>query len=575
MHPRAVRLDAVVRRISAKCSAVLAALVVTAVSVAALVGAGPASAVEDGLPTLRSPAFSGASVSGPPAIAGPIRSPGGPYLYDRQGRVVFLHGVDAVYKHAPFELYADPGEPWNFSTSDASLMARLGFDVVRLGMTWSGLEPGTAKANDPAICDPGKPTNPHQFNLAVLERYLAHLKQTVALLGRFHIFTILDMHQDVYSAKFEGEGAPSWAVCTNGVNNGDPRGRWSTEYTTDATRIAFAHFWENNVRGDLQGQYDQVWGDVARAFRGNPWVIGYDPFNEPYSTSLVSYRDEHFDAQLQCFYTGTEYIRIHLSDAPALGCPRQDPRSGVVPTILANDPSHLIFDEPDNYGTRGYLTYLGPMRLRNLVYNVHLYCGARSPVTGNPTDVALCAREATHSLSVRQSDRPEMASQTQPGGPAWMVTEFGATSSVPYLKSMTSLMDAERVGWIYWSWKYYDDPTGSKDEALVLSDGKLKATARVLSRTYPQAVAGRPISYDYSPDTDVFHLAYAPNHHIHAPTVIFVPTEVHYPTGYCARVSGGRVTSATGSDLLDVQNGRRGNLVTVTVTPGACDDDSA
>ncbi len=442
-------------------------------------------------------------------------------------------------------------------------------------MTWSGLEPGTAKANDPAICDPGKPTNPHQFNLAVLDRYVAHLKATVALLGRFHIFTILDMHQDVYSAKFEGEGAPSWAVCTNGVASADPRGRWSRAYSTDATKIAFSHFWDNNVRGDLQGQYDQVWGDVAHAFRGNPWVIGYDPFNEPFSTSLVSYRDQHFDAQLQCFYTGTKYIGIRRSGAPTLGCPRRDPRTGVVPTILASDPSHLIFDEPDNYGTAGYLTYLGPMRLRNLVYNVHLYCGARSPVTGNPTDVALCVRENVHSLGVRESGRPEMTSRTQPGGPAWMVTEFGATSSVPYLKSVTSLMDAGKVGWIYWSWKYYDDPTGSKDEALVLSDGQLKPTARVLSRTYPQAVAGRPISYDYSPDTDVFHLAYAPNHHIHAPTVIFVPTEVHYPGGYCARVSGGRVTSATGSDVLDVQNGRRGSLVTVSVEPGACATDSS
>ena len=85
-------------------------------------------------------------------VSGRIAAPGGPYLYDSQGRVVFFHGVDAVYKHAPYELYPDPGKPWNFSTADASLMARLGFNVVRLGMTWSGLEPGTAPANDPAIC---------------------------------------------------------------------------------------------------------------------------------------------------------------------------------------------------------------------------------------------------------------------------------------------------------------------------------------------------------------------------------------------------------------------------------------
>ena len=68
---------------------------------------------------------------------------------------MFIHGVNAVYKHPPYELYPDPGKPWNFSAADASLMARLGFNVVRLGMTWSGLEPGTAPANDPAICTPG------------------------------------------------------------------------------------------------------------------------------------------------------------------------------------------------------------------------------------------------------------------------------------------------------------------------------------------------------------------------------------------------------------------------------------
>jgi endoglycosylceramidase len=548
---------------------VVGALVV-AVPALALGLTGPAGGLEAGLPTMRSPSFSGASVSGTPAITGPVRSPGGPFLYDSQGRVVFLHGVDAVYKHRPYELYADPGKPWNFSAADASLMARLGFDVVRLGMTWSGLEPGTAKANDPAICDPGKATNPHQFNQAVLERYLSHIKQTVELLGRYHIFTILDMHQDVYNQAFDGEGAPSWAVCTDHVATTDPPGRWSREYATTAARIAYGHFWNNDVRGNLQGQYDRVWGYVAQAFRGNPWVIGYDPFNEPYSTSLVPYRGEHFDAQLQCFYTGKKYIAIHLSDAPALHCPRRDPATGIVPTILANDPSHLVFDEPDNYGTLGYVTYLGPMRLRNLVYNVHLYCGARSPVTGNPTNASACAKQAARSLGKRYSDRPEMASHTQPGGPAWLVTEFGATSSVPYLQSVTSLMDAEQVGWIYWSWKYYDDPTGSAAEALVMSDGRLKATARVLSRTYPEAVAGRPVSFDYSSDTGVFHLAYAPNHRIQAPTVIFVPTQIHYATGYCAKVRGGRVTSAPGSDLLDVRNARTGRLVTVTVAPGAC-----
>ena len=378
------------------------------------------------LPTLHSPAYPGASVSGSAASTGPYSAPGGPYLYDRQGRIVFFHGVNAVYKHPPYELFPAPGKPWNLSAADASLMARLGFNVVRLGMTWSGLEPGTAPANDPAICGPGRPSDPHQFNQAIFDRYVARLRTTVNLLGRFHIHVILDMHQDVYNQMFDGEGAPSWAVCTDGVPSVDVPGRWSFEYATKAAGIAFHHFWANDVRGDLQGEYDRVWGDVARSFRSNPWILGYDPFNEPFSKSLVRFGDEHFDAQLECFYTGTADVGAASHGAPPLRCPPADPTNGVVPTLLANDPSHLIFDEPDNYASRGFPTYLGSMNLRHLVFNVHLYCGARSPVTGNPTDLTACARQEAHSLRVRAEDRSEMSSGPQPGGPPWLVSEFGA-----------------------------------------------------------------------------------------------------------------------------------------------------
>jgi endoglycosylceramidase len=563
----------VVRRHS---SSVLVVQVITLIAGATLL-TGPASAAPTpapvaALPTLASPTFRAANDTGGGSgtVSGRISAPGGPYLYDSKGRVVFFHGADAVYKDAPYELYPDPGKPWNFSTADASLMARLGFNVVRLGMTWSGLEPGTAPANDPAICDDGKPTNPHQFNRAVLDRYVARLMKTVDLLGRFHIYTILDMHQDVYNQMFDGEGAPRWAACTDGVPNVDPPGRWSLEYATRAAGIAFHHFWDNNVRGDLQGQFDEVWGDVARAFRGNHWVLGYDPFNEPFSTSLIRVGDEHFDSQLECFYTGTGHIGTPSHGAPALRCPSHDPASGVIPTIQSNDPGHLIFDEPDNYASRGLPTYIGPMNLPDLVFNVHIYCGARSPVTGNPTNVAACAGQDAHSLGVRASDRPEMGSAVQPKGPAWFVTEFGASSDPELLASIAAAMDAQQVGWAYWAWKYYGDPTGSAAESLVMANGHLRATARVLSRAYPQAVAGTPLQFDFSPTTETFDMAYVPNHHVHAPTVIFVPTALHYLHGYCARTTGARVTSARGSDLLDVQNATTGHRVTVEITPGRC-----
>ena len=150
------------------------------------------------------------------------------------------------------------------------------------------------------------------------------------------------------------------------------------------------------------------------------------------------------------------------------------------------------------------------------------------------------------------------------------MSEFGATSDPSLLAALTAQMDDEQVGWTFWAWKHYDDPTGSMDEALVTNTGHLRSTALALSRAYPQAVAGIPVSFGFSTRTDVFHLAYVPDRRIHAPTVVFVPTELHYPRGYCTVVTGGRVTSRPGASELTVEIAKRGHRVAVEIRPGPC-----
>lgn len=513
---------------------------------------GPAPAV--GLPTLSSPVQLPPGIHDGSAVQGQIDSPGGPNLYDRQGRVVLFHGVDAVYKRPPYELYPDPGKPWNFSEEDASLIASLGFNVVRLGMTWKGLEPGTAPADDPSICAPGAPHDPRQFDKATIDAYLSKLAKTVDLLGRFHIYTILDMHQDVYNELFDGEGAPDWAVCTGDIPVVHPPGRWSRNYGTAAAEAAYSNFWTNDVVGDLQGEYDRVWSAVATYFRSSPWVLGYDPMNEPFAKSPV---------ELECFYAGTRY-------AGSSNCPAQDPAVGVIPDILAPNPRRLIFYESDIYSIASQPNALASLSFPNLVDNVHVYCRYRSPVTGNPTDVSACDAQEESSLASRVAGRNQLSTSYQPKGPSLFVTEFGATSDAAVLEPFIADADQTGISWIYWQWKYYDDPTGSSDEGLVSPDGDLRSTVHVLSETYAQAIAGAPISMSFDPSNGTFVLRYTPKHSIHAPSVIFVPTEVHDQKGYCARVTGGVVISQAGSDILDVRNASTGHLVTVKVSPGSC-----
>jgi len=501
-----------------------------------------------------------------------LHSPGGPYLYDANGRVVLLHGTNVVYKHAPFIAYPDPGQPWDFSAADAARMQSLGFNVVRLGIEWQALEPGSGGPNQAKICSPGPPGNPHEFDRAVADRYLQHVAATVQLLGRYGIYTLLDMHQDVYNANFRGEGAPDWAVCTDNMPIVPSGGRWSNNYANPQLQTAVQHFWSNDVVGDLQGNLDLVWATVADYFKNNRWVVGYDPFNEPFSTETQVASESTFTGQLECFYTGKSHTGFLANGATPLVCPSDVPDNGVIPAIQAVDRNHLIFVEPDIYWVTGgnVPSQLGPMPFQRLVFNFHVYCSDRSPLTGNPTNLLRCLQSEETTAAEQDITRLSMSSAFQSSGPAIFMSEFGATTSTALVGFDTEGAGLDQVGWAYWAWKYYDDPTGSSAEGLVRPDGNYTPIVTVLSRTYPQAVAGTPNSILFNPFTGAFNMVYAPTLAAQGATRIVIPASEHYPNGWCAAVKGGRFTSAPGATRLTVQTTGHPEQVYISVTAGGC-----
>src|SRR6185312_7249699 len=115
----------------------------------------------------------------------------GQWLVNSDGQVVILHGLNEVYKIAPGEPSAS-----GFSDDDAAFLAQNGFNAVRVGVIWSYLEP------EPGIFDTA---------------YLNSIENTVQTLGNHGIYSIIDFHQDAYSTAFGGEGAPDWAVQTDGA----------------------------------------------------------------------------------------------------------------------------------------------------------------------------------------------------------------------------------------------------------------------------------------------------------------------------------------------------------------------
>jgi endoglycosylceramidase len=510
--------------------------------------------------------------SGP---VGPLRSPGGPELTDRDGRTVLLHGVDLVYKVPPYEVEVQGTGRNVLTPHEAQRMAQLGFNVVRLGIIWKGLEPGTDPINDPSICASGSPrsSGPGQFDATRFDAYMGRLEATVSLLARYGISSLIDMHQDVYNEVFGGEGAPNWAVCTDGIAPRPQRHvqNWSINYTGPGVAQAYDHFWENDVVGNLQGEFDSIWTKIAARFRGNPWIVGYDPFNEPYGSGLSTLpANPTFDAELECLYTGRAHPGLDQS-GQRVTCPADDPEEGLIPRIEAADPTHLVAYE-GNYGTdSGVPNYIGAMDYPRLVLNFHDYCFLHVPNGPEPPDFAsICGPLESHVFTQHDDERATDATTEQPGGPSWLLTEFGATTDTADLTRITFDANANLVGWIYWQWINYDDPTGSHSSALWPPRAATASQLNVLSETYASAVAGTPTSMVFEPDSAAFTLRYRSNPAITAPTVIVVPVSTHYPHGYCLRLSGARSTSRPDATRIDIENGRTAASVSVSVTRGAC-----
>ncbi len=549
-----------------------------------LAAAGGLSGCASPTPPVSTPKPTTTPVLGPPPAAdpatgpvGPMTAPGGPFLLDRYGRAVLMHGVDLVYKVPPYEVEVSGSGPNVLTPAKAQRMAALGFDVVRLGIIWKGLEPGTAPINDPDICSSRTPraSGPGQFDASVFNAYLQRLDATVDLLASYGIYSLIDMHQDVYSDAFGGEGAPDWAVCTDGQK---PRPKlnvpdWSVNLDGPGVVTAYTHFWRNDVVGDLQGEFDAVWTKVAAHFRDNPAVLGYDPFNEPWGQGLPpTGNGVAFDAELQCFYVGRADPGTNQA-GQAITCPPDDPAVGLIPRIESADPNHLVCYEGNYTNDAGVLNHIGPMAFPRLVLNFHDYCFLHIPNGPEPPDFGtVCGPQEDRVFTERARERIRDSTPEQPGGPAGMMTEFGATTDAADLGRVTADADAHLSGWMYWQWIDYDDPTGSHTSGLWPATAPTAAMLEILSRTYASAIAGTPTSMSFDPVSDRFELRYRADPEITEPTVIYVPVAMHYPDGYCASASGAgaRVVSTPGAGYVDVDNGTGAAGVTVSITPGRC-----
>jgi endoglycosylceramidase len=234
----------------------------------------------------------------PPSFlhVGPAGGPAAlPQIVDPGGRAVLLKGVNAdglVDYFRPDLMAPYPSKPASYSREacppddttvegvdickyDFSQLGPLGYNVIRLNISWSLLEP-----------TPGK----------IDQTYLNRIAQVVAWAKRDGIYVVIDMHQDawskyVYTAPgatcvppFQAirgfDGAPGWAsahvtpACAlNGVRELDP-----------AVAEDFQKLYDDAPAPDgvgLQEHYAEAMLALAQRFHEEPVVAGYEIINEP------------------------------------------------------------------------------------------------------------------------------------------------------------------------------------------------------------------------------------------------------------------------------------------------------
>lgn len=434
-----------------------------------------------------------------------------------------MHGLDLVWK-------TDPYYPPEFSAQDVKFLVQEGFNVARIGFIWAGVEP-----------------MPGHYDTTYINR-IAHMNAT---LGRYGIRTMVDFHQDNYSAKYGGDGAPTWAS----VDSNCP----PPVDACNKTLQAFQNLWDNLPVGGagLTHQFEGAWTRAAAALRDSQNVLAYDVFNEPYAGSatgcaLFSPCPSFEQGQLARFYRDQ------------------------IATIRSQDKTHLVLYEPVPQLAANATSLPAPLGSDpKLGFTFHYYARDCDDVPQPTTEAGAVSQDLRCTPEESTGLDNGIAYATRAGVPAFL-GEFGDSTNDTDNANMVDLAGARFLSWTYW--EYYTTKD-SVSPGLLTNDATPGSEANAnqarlndLVVPYAEAIAGTPGTYSFDRAQSVMHLSYSTTPvapHLlcsGAVTEVFVPRRV-YPHGYRVQVTGARVVSPPTWPWIELATLPGSRSVTVTVSP--------
>jgi hypothetical protein len=428
------------------------------------------------------------------------------HFVDAQGRVRVLRGVNARVLGV-FDADLGAGHDPRIVTfplpaADLVRMRRIGFDVLRLPLDWSALEP-----ND---------TSPPTYDSSYLDR----VAQVVADAKAADVQVLLDFHQDAFSKWIGQDGAPLWAISPAPASIDYGPLDLGTASLSSVVQNAFATLISATSTDAvaLRGRYAAAIAAVAKRFAGDTTVIGIELMNEPQAT----------DDQLRAFH------------------------ATLVPTVRQADPARLLFFEPP--------------ATRNLIDSAEVPTQPLSDATGKPFDGVVYAPHVYTQVfnpgdktsfinSFTLDDLLPSNQNAREEAQGWQAPLFigeygwGPTGDrfPDYIGDQLIAQDMVMASSTWWTWK--EAPPGGSwgmfdYDAATATWTERTEVRQTFARVQPRAIAGWPTQWSYDKTAQRFDLVMQTDASVHGPTVLHVPTPEDGPTGWQVSCDGHPVVAS-------------------------------
>jgi endoglycosylceramidase len=444
----------------------------------------------------------------------------GQRFIDPEGRQVLFSGINFISKN-PDENYMPKQGKETFEQ-----FKRWGFNCIRLGIIWDGLEP-----------------EPGMYN----EDYLKEIDKRIHWAAENDIYVFLDMHQDLYGAKYS-DGAPDWAT----LDEGQPHytgAVWSDSYLiSPAVQTAFDNFWNNTPASDgigIQDHYANLWKHLAERYANNSTVIGYDIMNEPFMGSSAQqvlpmmlgayamvlaeetgqmppsaeelgaiWADEASRIQaLELIATKDKYSRVvdavYELSADFEKNHLQPMYQRVADAIRSVDMNHILFFNHNYFVNTGVSTALEATTLPdgsrdpNVAYAAHGY-----DLVVDTKEVENPSYERVEFIFERVAESGKRMNMPVLVG-EWGAFHGKSAKMVETARHLVNLFEELQFSNTYWA--FYSDIADYPyfQEAII--------------RPYPQYISGKLLAYDYDFESGAFSCSWEENIDGKAPTIIHVP----------------------------------------------------